>query len=171
MSFCFNPQPTLIEHLHPILSRFHHYKYMQIAKRFCITPSLYHTLWNKKAKQGVGKFTRVSSQTHTKKERERVMRKDCHPLLKGKREDSKYRHGFSPAEMESLRSMCEVVLPPLPLDSLKSEKLGAEPSRAVQSFWTISASRHPIPHEVSHFYSMLHILLSFLLSIFSILGD
>ncbi|TKY66734.1 Long-chain-alcohol oxidase FAO1 [Spatholobus suberectus] len=80
------------------------------------------------------------------------MRKECHPLLRGGKEDSKYKHGFSAAEMESLASICEVVLPPLPMDALKIRKedqADNDSSKSVQSFWKISASRYPIPHEVA----------------------
>lgn len=82
-------------------------------------------------------------------------RESCHPLLRdtgGSRGNniSKYRHGFSAAEMESLASICETVLPPLPLDSLK--KIIRVEDQAivndVRSFWNTSASRYPIPHEV-----------------------
>ncbi|RDX63943.1 Long-chain-alcohol oxidase FAO1 [Mucuna pruriens] len=82
------------------------------------------------------------------------MRKECHLMLRGGRGDSKYKHGFSAAEMKSLASICEVVLPPLPMDSLKIRKehqadLDDHSSQSVQSFWNISASRYPIPHEVA----------------------
>ncbi|XP_061352831.1 long-chain-alcohol oxidase FAO1 [Gastrolobium bilobum] len=80
------------------------------------------------------------------------MRRECHPLLRGRRGDSKFRHGFSVAEMESLASICEVVMPPLPLDALKirkEEQDDHEPSKSVKSFWNTSASQYPIPHEVA----------------------
>lgn len=79
------------------------------------------------------------------------MRRECHPLLRGGRGENKYKHGFSAAEMESLASICEVVLPPLPVDALKIRKehqADNETTKAVQSFWNTSASRYPIPHEV-----------------------
>jgi len=77
---------------------------------------------------------------------ERKMRRECHPLLSGVRENSKYKHGFSVAEMKSLTSICEVVLPSLPMDdSLKKDD---ESSKDVQSFFNISASMYPIPDEV-----------------------
>lgn len=80
------------------------------------------------------------------------MRRECHPLLRGGKGENKYKHGFSAAEMESLASICEVVLPPLPMDALKIRKehqADNETTKAVQSFWTTSASRYPIPHEVA----------------------
>ncbi|XP_027348170.1 long-chain-alcohol oxidase FAO1-like [Abrus precatorius] len=80
------------------------------------------------------------------------MRRECHPLLRGGRRDNKYKHGFSEAEMESLASICEVVLPPLPKDTLKiikEDQADEEPNKFVQSFWNISASGYPIPHEVA----------------------
>ncbi|KAL5131091.1 Long-chain-alcohol oxidase FAO1 [Glycine soja] len=82
-----------------------------------------------------------------------MTRKECHPLLRGGRGDSKYKHGFSAAEMESLASICEVVLPPLPIDALKIRKEDQiddyDSSKSLKSFWDISASRYPIPHEVA----------------------
>ncbi|KHN28101.1 long-chain-alcohol oxidase FAO1-like [Glycine soja] len=81
------------------------------------------------------------------------MRKECHPLLRGGRGDNKYKHGFSAAEMESLTSICEVVLPPLPMDALKIRKEDHDDddssNKSLQSFLDISASRYPIPHEVA----------------------
>ncbi|XP_020237833.1 long-chain-alcohol oxidase FAO1 isoform X2 [Cajanus cajan] len=80
------------------------------------------------------------------------MRKECHPLLRGRKGDTKYKHGFSVSEMESLASICEVVLPPLPMDALKIRKADQADNDSwdsVKSFWNISASRYPIPHEVA----------------------
>ncbi|KAK7257333.1 hypothetical protein RIF29_31220 [Crotalaria pallida] len=81
------------------------------------------------------------------------MRRECHPLLKGGSGENKYKHGFSAAEMDSLASMCEIVLPPLPMDSLKIRKEDHQhdhqTSEAVKSFWNTSASRYPIPNEVA----------------------
>ena len=81
---------------------------------------------------------------------ERKMRRECHPLLSGVRENSKYKHGFSVAEMKSLTSICEVVLPSLPMDDAfrKDDMSDYESSKDVQSFFNISASMYPIPDEV-----------------------
>lgn len=91
---------------------------------------------------------------------ERKMRRECHPLLSGVRENSKYKHGFSVAEMESLTSICEVVLPSLPMDdALRKDD---ESSKDVQSFFNISASMYPIPDEVYIcLYMCVYLLLSF----------
>ncbi|KAK7312887.1 hypothetical protein VNO77_37112 [Canavalia gladiata] len=80
------------------------------------------------------------------------MRRECHPLLRGRRGDSKHKHGFSAAEIESLESICEVVLPSLPMDALKIRKehqVDDDSNNFVQSFWNISTSRYPIPHEAA----------------------
>ncbi|XP_054804990.1 long-chain-alcohol oxidase FAO1-like [Prosopis cineraria] len=69
----------------------------------------------------------------------------CHPLLRGGRGERKYRHGFSEGEMKSLGSICEVVLPSLPLEALRTQTR----SKPLSSFWSSSASRFPIPHEVA----------------------
>ncbi|MED6122811.1 long chain fatty acid oxidase [Stylosanthes scabra] len=73
-----------------------------------------------------------------------MVRRGCHPLLKGERGERKYKHGFSGYEMESLASICEVVVPPLP--PLKDED---DDDEVTKSFSNISASQHPYPHEVA----------------------
>ncbi|MED6219642.1 long chain fatty acid oxidase [Stylosanthes scabra] len=73
-----------------------------------------------------------------------MVRRECHPLLKGERGERKYKHGFSGYEMESLASICEVLIPPLP--PLKDED---DDDDATKSFSNISASQHPYPHEVA----------------------
>ncbi|KAI4318061.1 hypothetical protein L6164_025870 [Bauhinia variegata] len=76
------------------------------------------------------------------------MKRECHPLLKGGTiGDSKYKHGLSAAEMASVAAICEVVLPPLSVETLK--KTVEQPSKATQSFWKASGSQHPVPHEVA----------------------
>lgn len=74
---------------------------------------------------------------------------DFHPLLKGGRRREKYRNPLSSAEMESLASLCETVLPPL--DSELLNKKGIQPSnKALKFFWKASGSDLSIPHEVHH---------------------
>ncbi|XP_055813733.1 long-chain-alcohol oxidase FAO1 [Solanum dulcamara] len=68
------------------------------------------------------------------------MEKKVHPLLKGGRRETKYSHGFSSSEMETLTSICETILPPLPLNSLQKNN---------QNLHKVSASQYPIPHEVA----------------------
>ncbi|CAN6677430.1 unnamed protein product [Malus baccata var. baccata] len=77
------------------------------------------------------------------------MRKECHPLLNGGRgyagDDGKYSHGFSSAEMQSLASICEALLPPL-YETDKVEQ--PTTNKTVQSFYKASAAQTPIPDEV-----------------------
>lgn len=69
------------------------------------------------------------------------MGRECHPLLKGRRRESKYSHGFPVSDMETLSSICEVILPPLPLNQ--------QSSNPVYSFYKVaSGSQHPVPDEV-----------------------
>ncbi|XP_019449097.1 PREDICTED: long-chain-alcohol oxidase FAO1-like [Lupinus angustifolius] len=78
-----------------------------------------------------------------------MKKRECHPLLKGGRVENKYKHGFSDAEIDSLTSLCEIVLPPLPMNSLKTRKEDHDTSEAVESFWNTSGSQYPIPHEAA----------------------
>ncbi|KAM5563383.1 long-chain-alcohol oxidase FAO2-like [Rosa sericea] len=62
-----------------------------------------------------------------------------HPLLRGGR-SSKFSHGFSAAQIQSLAAMCEALIPPLPLDT---------DDQALHSFYKASGSEPPIPDEVA----------------------
>lgn len=94
-------------------------------------------------------------------------REYCHPLLRGGRRGSKYTHTFSSAQMESLASICETVLPPLQLECLKSEPK----SKAVQFFWKASGSEFSVPDEVliPLCFSLYHKLYWFVCGNFSII--
>ncbi|WVY96243.1 hypothetical protein V8G54_028394, partial [Vigna mungo] len=76
--------------------------------------------------------------------REREMKRECHPLLRGGRRGS--RDCLSSAEMESLRSMCEALFPPLQLEHFDTTKHNTK-SKALQHFWKASASESSIPQE------------------------
>ncbi|KAK9287997.1 hypothetical protein L1049_016442 [Liquidambar formosana] len=73
------------------------------------------------------------------------MRRECHPLLRGGRTQSKYSHGFTSSEMDSLAAICETLLPPLPPISLEKD----QPTKAEQTFYKTSGSKCPIPDEVA----------------------
>ncbi|KAK7846977.1 long-chain-alcohol oxidase fao1 [Quercus suber] len=76
------------------------------------------------------------------------MKRESHPLLRGgRRGESKYSHGWTAAEMQSLASICEALLPPLTLNSL--EEKNEQPTEAVQSFYKASGSQFPIPDEAA----------------------
>ncbi|GMN53369.1 hypothetical protein TIFTF001_022508 [Ficus carica] len=81
------------------------------------------------------------------------MRRECHPLLRERRiglgggRKQKWSHGLCSAEIETLGSICEAFVPPLPLNSLEGKD--NLPIKAVQSFFSSSASQNPIPHEVA----------------------
>ncbi|CAI9271261.1 unnamed protein product [Lactuca saligna] len=73
---------------------------------------------------------------------------ECHPLLQGGR-DEEYKTGsFSSSEMETISSICEVIVQPLPLSSLDGHEKKAKES--IQSFSTASGSQYPIPNKVAH---------------------
>ncbi|XP_050219904.1 long-chain-alcohol oxidase FAO1 [Mercurialis annua] len=70
------------------------------------------------------------------------MRRDCHVLLSGKSDEiKKYKHGFTSAEMESLRSLCGTVFPSI--YDQESE------NSAVQEFYRASGSQYPLAEEVA----------------------
>ncbi|KAE9466203.1 hypothetical protein C3L33_01888, partial [Rhododendron williamsianum] len=77
------------------------------------------------------------------------MERECHPLLRGGRREHKYGHEFSAAEMESLTSVCEAILPPLPLNSLEVTGKDAQTNKAIQLFHTASGSQNSVPQEVN----------------------
>ncbi|XP_057499601.1 LOW QUALITY PROTEIN: long-chain-alcohol oxidase FAO1-like [Actinidia eriantha] len=78
------------------------------------------------------------------------MERSCHPLLRGGRNGNKYSHGFSRAEMESLASVCEAILPPLPLNSLQLTQMAAHTNNeAIQFFHKASGSQNSVPEEVA----------------------
>ncbi|MCD7468723.1 long chain fatty acid oxidase [Datura stramonium] len=68
------------------------------------------------------------------------MEKKGHPLLRGGRRETKYSHGFSSSEMESLTAICETLLPPLPQNPLQDIN---------QYLHKASGSQYPIPDEVA----------------------
>ncbi|KAJ6421001.1 hypothetical protein OIU84_028390 [Salix udensis] len=77
------------------------------------------------------------------------MRRECHPLLSGVRNrEIKYSHGLSSAEMESLSSLCETLLPSLsPIPDLDGKQ--NQPTKAVQAFYEASGSQTPLPDEMA----------------------
>lgn len=72
------------------------------------------------------------------------MGRQCHPLLRGGTREAKYSHGLPPSEMETLTSICEVLVPPLhnsPLDRSNPD---------IQSFYKYSSgAQYPVPDEVT----------------------
>ncbi|CAI0558815.1 unnamed protein product [Linum tenue] len=64
-----------------------------------------------------------------------------HPLLSGQRKQSKYSHGLSSLEIQSLASLCDTFFPSLP----------PPPSvdRDISDFYKLSAGKSPVPDEVA----------------------
>ncbi|KAG8370448.1 hypothetical protein BUALT_Bualt14G0118000 [Buddleja alternifolia] len=78
----------------------------------------------------------------------------CDPLLKGGRRETKYSHGFSASDIETLTSICEVLLPPLPPkhnfhENFPKNDEDDQSNKAIQSFYEASGSQYPIPDEVA----------------------
>ncbi|CAH1436259.1 unnamed protein product [Lactuca virosa] len=74
--------------------------------------------------------------------------RECHPLLQGGR-DEEYKNGsFSSSEIETISSICDVIVQPLPLSSLDVHENKVKES--IQSFSTASGSQYPIPNKVAH---------------------
>ncbi|GAV61492.1 GMC_oxred_N domain-containing protein/GMC_oxred_C domain-containing protein [Cephalotus follicularis] len=59
----------------------------------------------------------------------------------------KYSHGLTSIEMMTLASLCEVFLPPLPLNSFEGKE--EQPNKAVGSFFAASGSHSPNPDEAA----------------------
>ncbi|KAL3582589.1 hypothetical protein D5086_016921 [Populus alba] len=78
------------------------------------------------------------------------MRRECHPLLSGGRtRESKHNHGLSSAEMESLASLCETILPSLPPPVTTLDGKQNQPTKAVQALYRASGSQTPMPDEIA----------------------
>ncbi|XP_047307656.1 long-chain-alcohol oxidase FAO1-like [Impatiens glandulifera] len=81
------------------------------------------------------------------------MGKECHTLLKGeKSEGKKYSHGFSSSEMTAFASVCEAILPPLPLNSLEVPQGEEEEEcsrNAFRYFHEMSGSQNQVPDETA----------------------
>ncbi|KAL8525139.1 hypothetical protein ACS0TY_014671 [Phlomoides rotata] len=78
------------------------------------------------------------------------MGKECHPLLKGGRRETKYTHGYSASEIQTLMSISEVLLPPIPPHVSHDNTTKDEHNQsAVDSFFQSSASQYPVPDEVA----------------------
>lgn len=67
-----------------------------------------------------------------------------HHLLRWRKEEGSYSHGFSSAQIQSLAALCETVFPPLSTDSIPNQK-----KPALSSYYKASGSQHPIPDEVA----------------------
>ncbi|KAI3798079.1 hypothetical protein L1987_33348 [Smallanthus sonchifolius] len=74
---------------------------------------------------------------------------EFHPLLRGDRDEDYKIGSISSSEMESLTSLCEVILPPLPPNSLNRDH-DNQNEESIELFSTLSASQYPIPNKVAH---------------------
>ncbi|OVA11233.1 Glucose-methanol-choline oxidoreductase [Macleaya cordata] len=85
------------------------------------------------------------------KQQNRRRRREPHPLLRGGKRENFYSHGFSSSEIQSLTSICEAFIPPLPLETLKVSSINEDqPSlETLQSFYLSSGAQPPIPDEVA----------------------
>lgn len=77
------------------------------------------------------------------------MVKECHPLLQGRKRERKYNHSLSSSELETLASVCEVFLPPIPNDTLTfTGNGGLQTDEHIRSFLQASGSQNYVPDEV-----------------------
>ncbi|XP_047318924.1 long-chain-alcohol oxidase FAO1-like [Impatiens glandulifera] len=95
------------------------------------------------------------------------MERDCHPLLRGgRRRESKYSHGLSSVEMDTLASICETFIQPVSL--INSDQSS---NNNINQFLMASGSQNPIPDEVAEMVKKrvgeAMILLRFVLRILS----
>ncbi|CAI9271258.1 unnamed protein product [Lactuca saligna] len=73
---------------------------------------------------------------------------ECHPLLRGGRTEEYQTKSFSSSEMDTLSSLCDVILQPLPSNSLDDNDNKVEES--IRSFSTASGSQYSVPTKVAH---------------------
>ncbi|KAD3338376.1 hypothetical protein R6Q59_026975 [Mikania micrantha] len=64
-----------------------------------------------------------------------------HPLLRGRTNQSKYIHGFSTSQIQSLAAICEAFIPPIPSPP--------NPNQSIRSFYAASGSQSPVPQEIA----------------------
>ncbi|KVI03879.1 hypothetical protein Ccrd_017835, partial [Cynara cardunculus var. scolymus] len=62
--------------------------------------------------------------------------------------DSKYTHGFSSSQIQSLAAISEAFIPPIPVPSNPTPSPNHNQS-AVNFFYSASGSQHPVPQEVA----------------------
>ncbi|XP_016502308.1 long-chain-alcohol oxidase FAO2 [Nicotiana tabacum] len=72
--------------------------------------------------------------------------KQCHSSLKGGRISRPYSHGFSSSQIQTIASFCETLIPPLPYDP---QLVSPFNNKALDSFFSSSASQPPFPNEVA----------------------
>ncbi|XVF32354.1 hypothetical protein REPUB_Repub17cG0074700 [Reevesia pubescens] len=72
-----------------------------------------------------------------------------HPLLRGGRRKSKYTHGFSSAQIQSLAAICETLVPSLPLDHTINNNDNSGQQPALHAFYKASGAEPPVPDEVA----------------------
>ncbi|KAI4301066.1 hypothetical protein L6164_034383 [Bauhinia variegata] len=70
----------------------------------------------------------------------------CHPLLRGRRREKPYCHGFSSTQMQAMAAICEALLPPLHVDATNKEH---PEDQALSFFSKVSGSQSPFPDETA----------------------
>ncbi|KAJ0467605.1 putative long-chain-alcohol oxidase [Helianthus annuus] len=75
---------------------------------------------------------------------------ECHPLLQGDTDEDSKIISLCSSEMESLASICEVILPSLSPNSLThNHDNNKRDDESIKLFSTLSASQYPIPNKVA----------------------
>ncbi|KAK1411259.1 hypothetical protein QVD17_37806 [Tagetes erecta] len=75
--------------------------------------------------------------------------RNCHPLLQGDKDEDYKNPILCSSEMESLTSICEVILQPLPLNSLNHNHHNKN-QHSINHFTTLSGSKYHVPNKVAH---------------------
>lgn len=92
---------------------------------------------------------KLNSHTHTHKQMYNEKERNCHPLLQGDHNEEDYKKPIlCSSEMESLTSICEVILQPLPSNSLNHDHNNIN-QELINQFTTLSGSKYPIPNKVT----------------------
>lgn len=78
------------------------------------------------------------------------IQRECHPLLKGGRDEDYRKGSFCSSDMETLTSICEVIVQPLTFNNSLNDlhHHGNNMDQSIHSFSAASGSHYPVPNKV-----------------------